>query len=44
MDVSLFVEEDLIGKYLTKIIVSQLEYERNPFMGWVNCPPLFVPF
>jgi hypothetical protein len=42
--VSLFVE-DLIGKYPNKkIIVSQLEYERNPFYGLSQLPSFIRPF
>ncbi len=42
--ISQFVE-DLIGKYPNKkIVVSQLEYERNPFYGLSQLPSFIRPF
>ena len=42
--IALFVE-DLIGKYPNKkIIVSQLDYERNPFYGLSQLPSFIRPF
>jgi hypothetical protein len=36
--------DDLIGTYPFKIVVSQIDYERNPFYGLNQLPSFISPF
>jgi hypothetical protein len=37
--------DDLIGEYpFDKIVVSQIDYERNPFYGLNQLPSFISPF